>query len=507
MKNKRVKRKYITVFFALLLFVIAFIGGRGMFPAFADTAGYTNVLTDLQKDSKFNVGEYSDDINDFEIKSDYYSIQVIQIAESTGGELFIYTYQPCQNITYLVALQVNMALTDKVGFEVTPDTQLTDNDKPKLYDLTLLSCEGVFCKYKVNDFTVSSDTVRYYNIISLFRDFIDGDSDAGYDNTTEAVACNVGRLYKAETIDGVVKYYCKYIDVMKILNPFVGFFSFYDGMTWDSALGLAPDKYTDVHFIAFTPDRQIDTLKEADITYRTQSYHIKPFHEGTDYGEKSAPQYVTLTGEMKDSSVGGFGGLKFSWKCIQRTAEFIKSINLTEDNVGYEYVKNSEFVLVFYKTPFTDKEVYSFSQGHSHEIKGTKVSNVSILRLMFDTAGKTYNLGTLMNQQTGSNIPVNANKPVGFWAFIWRCIVRLFNGTATLSEQIVAVVALFFVLLFVPIVLTVLSFVFPVFGAVMKNIFKGLWIGIKYLFIGLWYVISSPVRLIIWIVHKKKGDG
>ena len=126
---------------------------------------------------------------------------------------------------------------------------------------------------------------------------------------------------------------------------------------------------------------------------------------------------------------------------------------------------------------------------------------------MFDTAGKTYNLGTLMNQQTGSNIPVNANKPVGFWAFIWRCIVRLFNGTATLLEQIVAVVALFFVLLFVPIVLTVLSFVFPAFGAVMKNIFKGLWIGIKYLFIGLWYVISSPVRLIIWIVHKKKGDG
>ena len=173
MKNKRVKRKYITVFFALLLLVIAFIGGRGIYPAFADTAGYTNVLTDLQKDSKFNVGEYSDDINDFEIKSDYYSIQVIQIAESTGGELFIYTYQPCQNITYLVALQVNMALTDKVGFEVTPDTQLTDNDKPKLYDLTLLSCEGVFCKYKVNDFTVSGDTVRYYNIISLFRDFIE----------------------------------------------------------------------------------------------------------------------------------------------------------------------------------------------------------------------------------------------------------------------------------------------------------------------------------------------
>ncbi len=506
MKNRKVKRKYITVFFALLLLVVAFIGGRGIYPAFADTAGYTNVLTDLQKDSKFNVGEYSDNIKDFTNKSDYYSIQVIQIAESANGELFIYTYQPCQNIAYLVAVQVNMALTDKLGFEVKPDTQLTDNDKPELYGLTLLSCEGVFCKYVVNDFAVSNDNVRYYNIVSLFREFVDGDIDAGYDNTTDLVVCNIGRLYKAETVDNVVKYYCKYTDIVEILNPFVGFFSFYDGMTWDSVLGLAPDKYTDVHFIAFTPDRQIDTLKEADITYRTQSYHIKPFNEGTDYGEKSAPQYVTLTGKMEDSSVGGFGGQKFSWKGIQRTADFIKSINLTEDNVGYDYINKSEFVLVFHKTPFTDKEVYSFMQGHSHEIKGTKVSNVAILRLMFDTAGKTYNLGTLMNQQTGSDTPVNAFKPIGFWAYIWRCIIRLFNGTATLSEQIVAIVAIFICVILLPVILTVLSFVFPAFGAVMKTIFKGIWTGILWVLKCLWWLICLPFKGIKALINKIRGE-
>ena len=35
-------------------------------------------------------------------------------------------------------------------------------DGTQLYGLTLINSDGVFCKYKVNGVTVSSDVVRYY---------------------------------------------------------------------------------------------------------------------------------------------------------------------------------------------------------------------------------------------------------------------------------------------------------------------------------------------------------
>ena len=111
-----------------------------------------------------------------------------------------------------------------------------------------------------------------------------------------------------------------------------------------------------------------------------------------------------------------------------------------------------------------------------------------------------------MNQQEGDYIPGDGVKPIGFWAYIWRCVVRLFNGTATLAEQVVAVIALFICLLVLPILVTVLSLVFPAFGAVMKSILHGIITALKYLFIGLWYIISAPFRFIAWLVRKCRGE-
>lgn len=139
-------------------------------------------------------------------------------------------------------------------------------------------------------------------------------------------------------------------------------------------------------------------------------------------------------------------------------------------------------------------------------LDGTKVSDVDILRLMFETDGITYNLGALMDQIEGDDIPGNTVKPMGFWAYIWRCIVRLFNGTATLGEQIVAIITLFICLLLLPILLTVLSFVFPAFGAVMKTILNGIWTGIKWPFKGLWWLICLPFKGIKALINKIRGE-
>ena len=37
-----------------------------------------------------------------------------------------------------------------------------NSDKPKLYDLSLVSSNGVFCKYKVDNFTVSNENVKSF---------------------------------------------------------------------------------------------------------------------------------------------------------------------------------------------------------------------------------------------------------------------------------------------------------------------------------------------------------
>ena len=55
--------------------------------ASAETFSYSNVLDDLKKDPSF-------DPNDFKIDSDDYSLNVIQIAESDDGKLFLYIHQP-----------------------------------------------------------------------------------------------------------------------------------------------------------------------------------------------------------------------------------------------------------------------------------------------------------------------------------------------------------------------------------------------------------------------------
>ena len=482
MKNKLLKSRIIIIVFVFML-VLGLFAGQGETSAFADTSDNSSVIKDLTADKNFNFSNYPE-------KSDDYSIQVIQIAESESGELFVYTYQPCQATTPLIATEINMSLSNTT-------------DGTILYSLKQVSTWGVFSKYLVKDIKVSESSPRYYNITSIYRVWdktIDGEPDN--DNIKNEKFSRVGKLFKAETVDGSVKYSCKDVDVIEIINPFVDFISYGQQSGWDYIFGVT--KWTDIHYIAFSTDKKIDTLKEADVTYTTQSYHYTGKNgEGYTYGDKSEPQYITLTGKEE---IGVDGYEKYTWNSIYRAEDFIKTTELT--GTAKTEVEKSEFVLVFLKNSFKEQEQWSMMQGHYKVLDGTKVSDVAILRLMFETDGITYNLGALMDKQEGDNIAGNKpeNESIGFWAYIWRCIVRLFNGTATLTEQIVAIVVLAICVLALPILLTVLSLCVPAVGAVMKMIFKGLWIGIKYLFIGLWYIISAPFRLIAWIVRKCRGE-
>ena len=68
------------------------------------TTTYTNVLEDLQRDSSFSKENYPEKATD-------YSLQIIQLAESSDKELFVYAYQPSGQLKGLVASSINISTT------------------------------------------------------------------------------------------------------------------------------------------------------------------------------------------------------------------------------------------------------------------------------------------------------------------------------------------------------------------------------------------------------------
>ncbi len=475
MKNKRVKRKYITVFFALLLLIIAFIGGQGPFPAFADTSGYTNVLTDLQKDSKFNVNDYSDNKDD-------YSIQVIQIAESNNNELFIYTYQPCQKSTYLIATQVNMSLTDKMGsFGIGIDS-LDEVDQPKLYNLTLLSSNRVFCKYKVNDFNVSKDLVRYYNIATIYREYNSdyGDTGSSSESIITEKAFEVGKLYIAKTENGQVKYTVQEKKTIEILNPFFAYIEYNDGFK------LCPTRCHS-HYIAFDTDLPIDFLQEATVSY-VSTECSRATGIGLDGSTKkqepvSHPNEVVKLSNTGENPADGWLGVKYTWDRIEKTEDFIEN-----EDIQDEYIKgleNTKWVVRFCETSTALIVGYG-----SNVYKWTEVSEVTVLRLRFITKGITYDLGAVSDIGHNNGMPSNNN--TNEFASLFEWLGRLTGVPEWIWWLLVALIPLI-------IILPILGVIFPVVGKCLVLILKGL----------LW-LICLPFKLIaklIEYIKDKKGGG
>lgn len=471
MSNKLKYKSFVKFLLVILFLAILFnIFSLTLSKVYADTPNSTNVLTDLQKDPNFKVSDYRD-------KSDDYSIQVIQIAESTANELLIYTFQPCQRTHYLVATCVNMSLSKNV-------------DDTNLYNLELLSQEGVFCKYKVKDVVVADSDYRYYNISSIYRAWNeDLDGSSGNDNTINEVAFEVGKLYKASTVDGKVTYTHEFVETIEIVNPYVGFLTYSNGFyLWAESCNS--------HFIAFDTDKQIDFLMEADVYYTFQDFRKDT--GTTNDGEKplSKPEETKKTvtyiekGETLDY---GVFAEKFTWNRISKSEDFIndKDNNLTQnakDNIG-----KTKWVLRFVETKYNF--VNSGMAGCSETY--TKIENVSILRLKFLTNGRLYDLGTVSNKITGDNVRDGgqSNK--------WD----IFGWLADKSGIPVWALILIIVLIFLAILLPVLGLIFPVVGQALKVVFKAIGKLIKWLFNALVWIISLPIKGIVLIVNKCKGGG
>lgn len=474
------KHKYIGIIFALLL-VITALSGWSIPTAFADTKQYTTALEDLQKDSYFNVKDYPD-------IADNYSINLIQIAESVDGELFVYTYQPCQATTYLVATEINMSTSEDV-------------DKTRLFGLTLINTSGVFGKYVVNDLRVKAASVRYYNITSIYRDWDkDIDKGTGNDNTIDGVAFKVGRLYTVTTVDGKTHYDCKDVEVVKIENKWNSAIIYPDGFSLFEAGGCTS------HFVAFSSDRKIDALLEADVTFVKQPYTAKAksieYTLNPDntkltftYGTQKTERVTLYYDEVVQNDGSGYKGEKHVWNRIE-TVETFKANNDLNDN-AIKQLENKQWVLRYYESARTGKATNGGAWIVSPilgalvselVIEDERTTDVTILRLEFETDGKTYDLGVVDNKQTGHS---GANKPLD-------TVFNLFEWLEKVTGVPQWVWILIAVLIPLAILLPVLAHLFPVVGQILIGIVKGVW-----------WLVCLPFKGIAALVRKIKDrkDG
>lgn len=380
---------------AVLCFAIYF---GGLIPpvAYADNAAYTGVLEDLCKDENFTTTLYPTKSND-------YSLQVIQIAESTGKELFVYVYQPSGQAKNLCASSINISLKPR-----------NDISNIRNYKLTLLNSSGVFYKYRVEGFTVSTADTRYYTITTIYRPF-DKTIDEGADHGNEIteVDYKVAKEYCFAVVNG--EPFCRVLDIetIEITDKFVGFVRYSNGFEWFPSS-------CDSHFVAFNTDRDIDRLLEADVYYTTQKYKYSLIGQipEEEFGEKQ-DKYSSLDYTQKvEHTGGGWFAPTYEWDRIQTVEKFIAENNklqnvysgalidvkvankITEE--GKAALKSKQWVLRFVETAY---ETWHGVNARSETT--TLVGDVTILRLKFETDGITYNLGTIDNKQTGDRDPVN----------------------------------------------------------------------------------------------------
>ena len=382
-----------------------FLTGAQSFSAVAAENEKTasGVLEDLSKDASFNAENYPSNAKD-------YSLSVMQLAESTDKELFVYVYQPSGDKVKASSINISTTINDDISFFN--------------YSLELLNFDETLFKYKVTNFEVKKDPVRYYAISSIYRSFDAniGDKKSG-NNTINEVNYVVNKQYCFGEINGKPYVNCVDIETIVVTDKFVGFVRYPDGFKLFTGAGAC-----DSHFVAFNTDKKIDKLFEADVYYTTQKVSYDFFTEDSPFsikfGDSKTDNYAYLKYTDKvEHTGGGFFAGTYKWDRIQSVDDFIK----TEDRTTVYYgavlnskvsskltdealneLKGKKWVLRFTETSYDKSPRSGMGAATYYHAETTMVGNVTILRLKFETDGITYNLGVIDNKQTGITEPSNS---------------------------------------------------------------------------------------------------
>ena len=295
---------------------------------------YTTAIEDLQKDKSFDAANYPLDETDN-------SLQLIQVAESTEKELFLYVYQPSGETKNFTASSVNLSTTinDEISF-------LT-------YRLQKIDKSGTLYKYKVLNFTVSSEKTRYYAISSIYRPFDESvDTPASGGNTVTEVNFAVNKQYTFGKINGKEYVSCVDLETIEITDKFVGYVRYENGFNLYASA-------CDSHFVAFDTDKRIDSLLEADVYYTTQKYRwsfINFVGEKETFGEKEDKYaYLKYTDKVEHTGDGLFAGT-YKWDRIESVEKFTGNEDKTK----------------IFKSRGDDKSAVTLTDETVNELQGKK---------------------------------------------------------------------------------------------------------------------------------------
>lgn len=462
--------KYLRLLFILILSFFAVIPTSGGV-AFADETVYSDVLDDLSVDKKFNSDDYP-------INQTDYSIELIQIAESTSGELLVYIYQPSAGAKGIMAKKIRIRY---------PNSD-TYND----YNLTLLSKNGVFYKYKVDGYITDYDSsvVREYNVVQIMRSASAELGDVVLDennNKISYIQYPVNWSFTARYKDGQIYYGKTRLKSLVIEDKYCGQLLFSDA-TSNITAPLFGYEAGMLHFVAFNADIKIDELYEADVEYtlilRKRDYCVHAFgvEDPANYDEDISSERIskTLSSDVEEEYKAGIFSHKYKWTQIMSMSDFKNnfvtnseaffSSSLTEE--AESNLEGKAWVLCIGMTEIRHTNV-SIEQGLGyHEVyERYYINDETILRLQGKTNGVLFNLGVVDNYQTGDGLPDN-NEEYGineeWWKNLWEEAQEWLRILLIVLGCILLVIVL---ILFGPLIFKIIKFVFKIIFAPFRWLF------------------------------------
>lgn len=427
--------------------------------------GYTNVLDDLKKDETFNESQYP-------ILENNYKLEVITISESVVKELFVYVYQPNPEHGKYIASSINISATDDNSLDIMN------------YPLTLVNYDGVYQKYLVTGITLPTSGTRYYEVISIYRVFdetIDEGLSDDNDNTISEVVFKVGKLFTLTDTENGVSVNVNDTEVITVTSKWVGFIRYEAPL--NGIMGFTD--YYDRHFVAFSTDKKIDKLMEADVFYTHQTYDFKRVNgikyqdECSDAVPMKAELHNTDTGSYEADNV--FWKTEFEWYRISSVDTFLSGIDksniytagivdIAEQVVMSEeamnLLKDKQWILSFTETAYSEKLTTDTYEKHY-----SIISDVSIMRLKFETDGVIYNLGVVDNKQSGDLVADGVQET-----------------KLELSDTFKIIVALLGLILLLIVLGPFLPTIFSLIGFILKWVFK---------------IVTAPIWFIFWLFRRR----
>lgn len=436
-------------------------------------------------------------------ENDVEYINVLQIAESEDDELFIYTYQPLNNVSNISASSINFATSENNIKDISFSENTTDFKK---YALKCVSENGPFKKYKVEGFTVSNDYYRYYCISEIERPFDTLlDDKISNETITDYKAHKVGQAWCCYYENGDLKYEMVTLDFVELTPTHNGELYYEHGVTWGSLVGVETQCVS--HYLAFNIENyDVDKIIDASIVFEYRDY-IKThtvesgffpaisslFGKDTVYSSTTYPNgvnYKTVPLDIYETDVAepkitGLFAKEYSWNRIMTGAAFVQQYkdqggewNETEENV----VNSSQFVFAFKETTLKSTQtIVNSGDGiyattvYQTTLVGTEIAKVDVLRLKFMVGEDTYNLGVVMDTTTSDGKPdgVADGLDIDF-------------DFATGFEKLMAVVLL------ILIIVVITNIFFPIVRPIIKIIIKGF----GFILEALWNILTIPIRLI-----------